>query len=94
MVEFIIFNENDKFKMKFELKTTISELKQVISQKWNLSDKFNIFLEKYGFIDINPTLLNSQLSFLIKKVQSGKLLLIYSPSIIYILEHASINSLV
>ena len=63
MVEFIIFNEKDKFKMKFELKTTISELKQVISQKWNLSDTFNIFLEKYGFIDINPTLLNSQLSF-------------------------------
>ena len=64
MAEFIIFNDNDKFKMKFDLNTTISELKQVISQKLNLSNNYNCFLEKYGFIDINPSLLNSKLSSL------------------------------
>ena len=64
MSEFLIFNDNDRFKMKFSSDTTVTELKQVISQRLNLQDitKFNIFLEKSGFIDINPDLLNSTLS--------------------------------
>ena len=65
MSEFLIFNDNDKCKMKFSLDTKTFELKQVISQRLNLTDitKFNIFLEKTGFIDINPTLLNNSLSY-------------------------------
>ena len=64
MAEFIIFNENEKFKMKFSLDSTISELKKVISQRLNLADltKFNLFLEKTGFLDITPESLNSSLS--------------------------------
>ena len=64
MAEFIIFNENEKFKMKFSLDSTISELKKVISQRLNLADltKFNLFLEKRGFLDITPESLNSSLS--------------------------------
>ena len=66
MSEFIIFNENEKFKMKFSLETTILELKQVILQRLNLSDisEFNVFLEKSGFIDITSESLNSPLSSL------------------------------
>ena len=65
MSEFLIFNDNDKFKMKFSLDTKTFELKQVISQRLNLTDitKFNVFLEKTGFIDKNPTLLNNTLSY-------------------------------
>ena len=66
MTEFLILYDNNQFKMKFSLDTTILELKTVILQRFNLVDlsKFNIFLEKAGFIDINPTLLNSPLSSL------------------------------
>ena len=66
MTEFIIFNGGDKFKMKFDLDITISEVKKLIFQKMNLSemDKYNLFLEKYGFIDINPSILNTPLSSL------------------------------
>ena len=81
MAEFIIFNDNDKFKMKFDLNTTISELKQVISQKLNLSNNYNCFLEKYGFIDINPSLLNSKLIIIfnnraINKSKKGRIRII------------------
>ena len=66
MSEFLIFNDNDRFKMKFSLNTSIGELKKIISQKLKLIDitKFNIFLEKSGFIDINPAFLNSPISSL------------------------------
>ena len=66
MIEFNIFNGNDKFKMGFNNDETIIELKKLIAQKLNISDvnQFNIFLEKTGFIDINPSLLNSKISSL------------------------------
>ena len=66
MSEFTIFYEDRKFTMKFALDTKLSELKQIISEKFNFQNinNFFIFLEKSCFIDINPTLLNSQLSSL------------------------------
>ena len=64
MTEFIILNDDCQFRMKFSFDIKISELKQVISQRLNLNNitEFNMFLEKSGFIDINPTLFNSPLS--------------------------------
>ena len=66
MSEFKIFNEDNSFKMKFALDSTISELKQVISEKFRINNlnNFFVFLEKSGFIDINPSSLNSPLSSL------------------------------
>ena len=66
MSEFTIFYEDRKFTMKFALDTKLSELKQIISEKFNFQNinNFFIFLEKSCFIDINPKLLNSQLSSL------------------------------
>jgi hypothetical protein len=66
MTEFIIFNNDNKYQIKFDLNTTISEAKKIISEKLELSNinEYNFFLEKYGFIDINPSLLNSKLSSL------------------------------
>ena len=66
MSEFIIFYKNNNFKIKFSLDTKISELKKIISEKFNLQsqDNFYIFLEKSGFIDINNSNLNSPLSSL------------------------------
>ena len=66
MSEFKIFNEDNSFKMKFALDSTISELKQVISEKFRINNinNFFVFLEKCGFIDINPSSLNSPLSSL------------------------------
>ena len=66
MSEFKIYSGDNSFRMKFALDSTISELKQIISQKFNLtnSNNFFIFLEKSGFIDINPLSLNSPLSSL------------------------------
>ena len=66
MSEFRIFYEDNSFKMKFALDTTIIELKQVISQRFNLTSLNNIFiyLEKSCFIDINSESLNSPLSSL------------------------------
>ena len=65
MSEFTIFNEDRKFTMKFALDTKISELKQIISEKFNFQkNNFFIFLEKSGFIDINPSSMNSPLSSL------------------------------
>ena len=63
MAEFNILNDKNHFKLTFSLDTTIAQLKQLISQRLNYND-FNMFLEKTGFIDINPTLLNSPLSSL------------------------------
>ena len=64
MNEFLIFNGNDKFKINFSLDSTVEEFKKVIAERTNLSDinKFNIFLEKTGFIDNNSSSLKSQLS--------------------------------
>ena len=64
MNEFAIFNGNDKFKMNFSLDTTVEDFKKAIAEKTNLSDvnKFNIFLEKTGFIDNNSSSLKLQLS--------------------------------
>ena len=66
MSEFRIFYEDNSFKMKFALDTTIIELRQVISQRFNLTSLNNIFiyLEKSCFIDINSESLNSPLSSL------------------------------
>ena len=66
MCEFSIFDGSTSFKMKFALDTTISELKQVISQRFNITNpnNFFVFLEKSCFIDINPSSLNSPLSSL------------------------------
>ena len=66
MSEFKIFNEDNSFKMKFALDSTISELKQVISEKFRINNinNFFVFLEKSGFIDIIPSSLNSPLSSL------------------------------
>ena len=66
MSEFLIFNNNNNFKIKFSLDTKISEVKKIIFEKFNFSgqDNFYIFLEKSGFIDINPSNLNSPLSSL------------------------------
>ena len=66
MTEFIIFNNDNKYKIKLDLNTTISEAKKIISEKLKLSNinEYNFFLEKYGFIDTNPSLLNSKLSSL------------------------------
>ena len=66
MNDFSIFDGSTNFKMKFALDTTISELKQVISQRFNISNPnhFYVFLEKSCFIDINPSSLNSPLSSL------------------------------
>ena len=66
MSEFIFYYESNIFKMKFALDSTILELKQVISQRFNLSnlDNFHIYLEKIGFLDINSSSLNSPLSTL------------------------------
>ena len=64
MIKFIIFNNDNKYKIKFDSDSTISEAKKVIFEKLNLSNinDYNLFLEKYGFIDINPSLLNSKIS--------------------------------
>ena len=64
MSEFLIHTENNNFKMKFALDTKISELKQVVSQKFNFTNQTNfyLFLEKSGFIDINSSSLDSPLS--------------------------------
>ena len=66
MSEFKIFNEDNSFKMKFALDSTMSELKQVISEKFRINNinNFFVFLEKSGFIDIIPSSLNSPLSSL------------------------------
>ena len=63
---FIFYYEHNTFRMKFALDSTILELKQVISERFNLQNinNFYIFLEKSGFIDINPSSLNSSLSSL------------------------------
>ena len=58
MSQFLVFTENNSFRMKFALDSKISELKQIIAQKFNFKDQNNfcIFLEKSGFIDDNPLL--------------------------------------
>ena len=73
MNEFNINTWNNNFKMAFPLETKISELKQAISQKCNSTNQTNfyIFLEKSGFIDVNPSSLDSALSsldFLLSKL--------------------------
>ena len=66
MSEFLICTENNSFRMEFGLDRKISELKQVISQKFNFLNQSNfyIFLEKSGFIDINLLSIDSPLSSL------------------------------
>ena len=66
MSQFLVFTENNSFRMKFALDSKISELKQIIAQKFNFKDENNfcIFLEKSGFIDVNTSSLDSPLSSL------------------------------
>ena len=70
MTEFIIINDKDNYKMNFNSNISLLELKQLISKKINLSDitKFNIFLEKSGFIDTNNSSLSCPLSSLINSL--------------------------
>ena len=38
MSQFLVFTENNSFRMKFALDSKISELKQIIAQKFNFKD--------------------------------------------------------
>ena len=91
MTEFIIINDKDNYKMNFNSNISILELKQLISKKINLSDitKFNIFLEKSGFIDINNSSLNIPLSSLINSLSNSN-----SPSFIFCFNKSNPESII